>query len=166
METSSFLPTSYEFGQGREVRRVALRPRQGRDHRDRTRTAAGRRQFRRPPTGPTPPRSSPTCRHGAPTGAGSRARRRRRRASLEPRALGVAGGGRDELVSVQFKGNAADPAEMKAFRQFRHRMQDAFAAHRLRIGFDGGIAEQTDIRDATRSGRSSARTCSSARCCC
>lgn len=70
--------------------------------------------------------------------------------ALDPRVLGVTGAGRDELVSLQFKGNSADPSTMKAFKQFRSKTATAFAANHLQIGFTGGIASQTDITDATK----------------
>src|SRR5689334_4049167 len=70
--------------------------------------------------------------------------------ALDPRVLGVTGGGRYALVSVQFKGNSADPTTMKAFKQFRAGTVNAFAADALHIGFTGGIASQTDITDATK----------------
>jgi putative drug exporter of the RND superfamily len=79
------------------------------------------------------------------------ARRPKDARALEPQVVGMAGGARDELVSVQFKGNAADPSEMKAFKQFRSVTSDAFSAKHLSIGFTGGIAEQADITDATKS---------------
>jgi RND superfamily putative drug exporter len=68
--------------------------------------------------------------------------------ALEPRIFAVAGGGRNELVAVQFKGNAADPTAHEAFKQFRTRTIDAFSAKQLQIGFTGGIAEQADIADS------------------
>jgi putative drug exporter of the RND superfamily len=61
----------------------------------------------------------------------------------------VTGAGHNQLVSVQFKGNAADPVALEAFRQFRGQTIDAFHAKQLQIGFTGGIAEQADIADAT-----------------
>jgi RND superfamily putative drug exporter len=77
-------------------------------------------------------------------------RRERDVRALDPRVVGVTGAGRDELVSLQFKGNSADPSTMKAFKQFRSKTVKAFAANDLRIGFTGGIASQTDITDATK----------------
>src|SRR6185437_11351394 len=46
--------------------------------------------------------------------------------ALAPKILGVSGSGRDELVSLQFKGNSADPTTMRAFKQFRSRTVQAF----------------------------------------
>jgi putative drug exporter of the RND superfamily len=69
--------------------------------------------------------------------------------ALDPRVGPVTGGGRSELVSLQFKGNAADPVALEAFRQFRSHTIDAFEAKDLQIGFTGGIAEQADIAEAT-----------------
>jgi putative drug exporter of the RND superfamily len=68
--------------------------------------------------------------------------------ALEPRIATLAGGGRNELVSVQFKGNAADPTAQEAFKQFRSRTVEAFHAKQLQVGFTGGIAEQADIADS------------------
>jgi RND superfamily putative drug exporter len=70
--------------------------------------------------------------------------------ALDPRVLGVMGAGRNALVSLQFKGNSADPTTMSAFKQFRSKTVRAFADRDLRIGFTGGIASQTDIADATK----------------
>lgn len=70
--------------------------------------------------------------------------------ALDPRLLGVTGGGRDALISLQFKGNSADPTTMKAFKQFRSKTVSALAATGFRLGFTGGIASQTDITDATK----------------
>jgi RND superfamily putative drug exporter len=75
--------------------------------------------------------------------------------ALDPRVLGVTDAGRDALVSLQFKGNSADPTTMKAFKQFRSKTTGAFRAAGLQIGFTGGIASQTDITDATK-GRTAA----------
>jgi RND superfamily putative drug exporter len=70
--------------------------------------------------------------------------------ALDPHVIGVAGAGRSELVSLQFRGNSADPSTMKAFKQFRSRTIGAFHEDRLGIGFTGGIASQTDITDGTK----------------
>jgi RND superfamily putative drug exporter len=76
--------------------------------------------------------------------------RQRNVRALDPRVLGVTGAGRDELVSLQFRGNSTDPTTMRAFKQFRTATLRAFGAHELQVGFTGGIASQTDITDATK----------------
>jgi putative drug exporter of the RND superfamily len=68
--------------------------------------------------------------------------------ALAPRVLGVAGG--DELVSLQFRGNSADPKTMDAFKQFRSKAIAAFHEHGLQLGLTGGIASQTDVTDVTK----------------
>jgi RND superfamily putative drug exporter len=70
--------------------------------------------------------------------------------ALDPRLLGLTGRGHDALISLQFKGNSADPTTMKAFKQFRAQTVMSFDTHGLRVGFTGGIASQTDITDATK----------------
>jgi RND superfamily putative drug exporter len=56
----------------------------------------------------------------------------------------VAGGGRYQLVALQFKGDAQDPVIQKAFKQFRSATATAFRSNGLTAGFTGGIASQTD----------------------
>ena len=86
--------------------------------------------------------------------------------ALDPHVLGVTGAGRDGLVSLQFKGNSADPSTMKAFKQFRSKTVSAFAGNDLRIGFTGGIASQTDITDATKHRGALGQYCCSGRSSC
>lgn len=53
-----------------------------------------------------------------------------------------------ELVSLQFKGNDADPVIQGAFFQFRSATQSQFRAHGLSAGFTSGVATAADFNKA------------------
>src|SRR6266536_1860951 len=70
--------------------------------------------------------------------------------AVKPSTGPLAGGGRFELVSLQFKGNDADPTVQQAFKQFRATTTRAFDAKHLKVGFTGGIASVTDYVTANK----------------
>jgi RND superfamily putative drug exporter len=162
-DTSSFLPTSYEsaeavrFGEahfgGIEgasavtglVQRPDGRRLTARDRRALVSLADGFRAWR-PDVG--------ALEHDGAAGLrrkGAFEKQMRDVRALDPQVVGVAGSGRYGLVSVQFRGNSADPATRSAFKQFRSTASDGFRRHGLEVGFTGGIASQTDLVDATKS---------------
>ncbi|MGZ4187354.1 MAG: MMPL family transporter, partial [Solirubrobacteraceae bacterium] len=67
--------------------------------------------------------------------------------AVDPVTGPTAGGGSDQLVSLQFKGNDQDPAVQQAFKQFRRDTISAFRAHGMTVGFTGGVASATDQTD-------------------
>jgi RND superfamily putative drug exporter len=66
---------------------------------------------------------------------------------VDPAVGPMAGGGSDQLVSLQFKGNDQDPAVQGAFKQFRSRTGAALRVEGMTVGFTGGIASTTDQAD-------------------
>jgi RND superfamily putative drug exporter len=68
-------------------------------------------------------------------------------AAVDPAVGPIAGGGADQLVSFQFRGNDQDPVVQQAFKQFRRQTVAAFRPHRVTVGFTSGIASTTDQAD-------------------
>src|SRR5690349_800608 len=67
--------------------------------------------------------------------------------AVDPILGPTAGGGSDQLVSLQFRGNDQDPAVQQAFKQFRRETVSTFRGHGMSVGFTGGIASTTDQTD-------------------
>jgi RND superfamily putative drug exporter len=54
------------------------------------------------------------------------------------------------LVSLEFKGNPADPATQEAFTDFRDATVASFAQRGLQIGFTGGLAQTVDLAEESK----------------
>ncbi|HEY7259435.1 MAG TPA: MMPL family transporter [Gaiellales bacterium] len=157
-DTAGFLPRSYEsaravqFGQTHFglvkgatavtalVQRTDGRPLTARDRARVASLTAGMATWRPDWTGMEPPFGLSDNERGV--------------RAVHPVAGPVAGQGRYQLAALQFKGNATDPTVQKAFKQFRAVTVHAFARDGLRVGFTGGVANQTDFTDATKSTQS------------